>query len=271
MEQMQMELAFSPYAIFESSPTPPGLYARQKWLQQDTTIKWRKDYDQTVAALYQGQATNGLWYDSVLTTIQRLFGLHLTERQPNPKINAALDRILESIDQPQSRSVPHAIDPAQLRGLPFAPGPRLPLVTAAVMFLCSIFGRAKEPAVLALYETAIQEMIKSAIHQDNQESTHNLFRAFAVHPYYCNHQATQRMVDFFAKRQARAGDWGARIPFYQALNALAHLKSPAAETQCHRAFRHLLQMQNDNGSWGRSQTEWHTFLAVHALRNKRLI
>ena len=266
-----MKLVHSPYAIFESSPTPPGLYARQKWLRQDSTIKWRKDFDQTVAALYQGQATNGLWYDSVLTTVHRLFGLHLTERQPNPKINAALDRILESIDQPQSRTITDTIDPARLRGLPLAPGPRLPTVTAAVMFLCSIFGRTKEPAVLAMYEKAIQEMNKSTIHQHGQESTHNLLRAFAVHPSFSDHQATERMVDFFGKLQTRAGDWGARVPFYQALNALAHLKSPAAETQCRKAFRHLVQMQNTNGSWGRSQTEWHTFLAVHALRNKQLI
>jgi hypothetical protein len=266
-----MRLSYSPYAIFVSSPTPPGLYARQKWLQQASTPQWRKDFDQTVAALYQGQATNGLWNDSVLTTIHRLFGLHLTVREPNPKVDDALDRLIESVNPSSLRFVSDPIDPAQVRGLPFAPGPGSVFVAAAVMFLCTIFGRAKEAPVLALYNGAIHKLNKSDIHQLDEESIHNLLRAFAVHPSFCVHQTAHRLVDFFDKRQTREGDWGPRVPFYQALNALAHLDSRSADAQCKRAFRRLVPLQNKNGSWGRAQAEWYTFLVVHALRNKQLI
>jgi hypothetical protein len=58
------------------------------------------------------------------------------------------------------------------------------------------------------------------------------------------------------------------VPFYQTVNALAHLDSEDADVQLKKAFKHLSRTQNLDGTWGRSQKEWKTFLVVHAMRRK---
>lgn len=48
----------------------------------------------------------------------------------------------------------------------------------------------------------------------------------------------------------------------------AHLNFDSAETQCRQAFKLLVEIQNADGSWGETESEWCTFLVIHALRNK---
>ena len=73
-----MELRYNPYQIFNSSKTPAGLYARQKWLKEAATQSWQHDYENAVEGLSADQASDGSWLQSPLETIKRLFGLHLT-------------------------------------------------------------------------------------------------------------------------------------------------------------------------------------------------
>jgi hypothetical protein len=44
-----------------------------------------------------------------------------------------------------------------------------------------------------------------------------------------------------------------------------------AEKQLEKAFLRLYKTQQTNGSWGETESEWNTFLAVHAMRNKGLL
>ena len=68
--------------------------------------------------------------------------------------------------------------------------------------------------------------------------------------------------------QTDSGGWGDDLSFYQTLNALAHLDLPQAESQLERAFERLYENQNRDGTWSRSEPEWNTFLAIHAIKNK---
>lgn len=52
------------------------------------------------------------------------------------------------------------------------------------------------------------------------------------------------------------------------VEGLAHLDTPAADRQTERAFTRLVHHQNPDGSWGKQDRQWCTFLAVHALRNR---
>ena len=90
-----------------------------------------------------------------------------------------------------------------------------------------------------------------------------------VHPEFAKDKSTVLAVEHLADRQTAGGDWGDELEFFQTLNALAHLDLPQAEKQLEMAFDRLFQTQNQNGTWGRTDPEWNTFLAVHALRNKR--
>ena len=248
-----------PYAVFRSSTTPVGLYARQKWLGESSTPQWKDDFAAAAAELVRGQSTDGLWQGSVIETIHRLFGLHLTVRHPDPCINKCLDALLKIAWQVQAGEHP------------FAQGTRQAIILPATLFLCDIFGRSADPAVVSLYDCVISGILFGAREEESTSRLHNIMRALVVYPRYADHPATRRLVDCLADRQTPQGDWGADIPFYQALNALAHLDTPAADRQTHRAINHLYAMQHADRSWGVSQRQWNTFLVVHALRNKGIL
>ena len=259
-----------PYAIFRSSRTPSGLYARQKWLQEASSPLWKADFDATVSDLFRGRSDDGLWSGSPIETVRRLFGLHLTVRTPNPAIDKSLDALLAI--EPVVR-LPEATTPvseARLRGLPFAPADRHFVILPAALFLASIFGRASDPTVLERYDRIATDLTAEPLAQRDPAALHNVFRALVVHPVYATHAATDKLVAWLAGRQTARGDWGRDIPFYQALNALAHVDTAAATGQCERAFDHLVKRQDADGAWGEVDRQWCTFLAVHALRNKGL-
>jgi hypothetical protein len=103
-----MKIKYDPYRTFHGSKTPVGLYARQKWLDDVETAEWKADFDETVTALLAHQLPDGSWGRSALTTISRLFGLHLTIRSPSHQIDKALRRLIEiqDSDGTWSRSEP---------------------------------------------------------------------------------------------------------------------------------------------------------------------
>jgi hypothetical protein len=80
-----------------------------------------------------------------------------------------------------------------------------------------------------------------------------------VHPVFAEGKATELAVEYLADLQTDIGDWGNDLPFYQTINALAHLDLPQAETQLERAFERLCENQNSDGTWSRSEPEWNTF------------
>jgi hypothetical protein len=260
-----------PYAVFRSSNTPVGLYARQKWLGESSTPQWKEDFATTVGELARGQSADGLWRKSVIETVHRLFGLHLTVRTPDPRIDKGLDALLRIVPASMSESQPDFLQTERLQGLPFAPGSRAAILVPATLFLCAIFGRSAAPDIKALYDRAVQVVDYGIDPRERTSWRHNLLRALVVHPRYTDHPATRRIVAWLADRQTQNGDWGPDIPFYQALNALAHLGTLTADRQTKRAIDYLSATQHADGSWGASQRQWCTFLAVHALRNKGIL
>jgi hypothetical protein len=260
-----------PYRMFHGSRTPPGLYARKKWLQEEGTDRWRGDFNATVSALYQGQSSDGLWDGSAVETIQRLFGLHLTVRAPDARIHAALDRLLAMAAAPDRKKSDERIEADRLAGLPFAPGPRQPLVLAATLFLVTIFGRGTDPTVLGLYRGITSDDGEIAGDWTDPDLLNNRLRALAVHPRYNNHETARVAVERLAQKQTSRGDCGDAFPFFQTLNALAHLSIPSAEAQCRKAFGLLARIQQADGTWGRAEPVWCTFLSIHALRNQGTI
>ena len=62
-----------PYAVFRSSTTPAGLYARQNWLGESSTPQWKEDFAAAVAELVPEQSEDGLWRKSAIETIHPHF------------------------------------------------------------------------------------------------------------------------------------------------------------------------------------------------------
>jgi hypothetical protein len=269
-----MKLRYDHYQIFRFSKTPVGLYARQKWLGEAETPQWRIDFKETVAALLADQLPDGSWQHATIETIKRLFGLHLTLRSPTAQIDAALGWLLGKIDLQAERIHVDEEDVstvATLEGLPFIKSRPDMFLTGAALFVSSIFGRQSDPDVLALYHWLNEEGIKNEGKWFDEASTHNVLRAMVVHPVFAEDKATALAVEYLADLQTGTGSWDHDLPFYQTLNALAHLELDQAEKQLEKAFVLLFEKQNSDGTWSHDEPEWNTFLAIHALKNKRLL
>jgi hypothetical protein len=260
-----MKLRHDPYQIFRFSKTPVGLYARQKWLGEAETPQWRIDFKETVAALFADQLPDGSWQHASIETIKRLFGLHLTVRSPTAQIDAALAWLLGKIDLQAEKihvGVEDVTAGATLEGLPFIKSRPYMFLTGAALFLSSIFGHQTDPDVLALYQWLNEEGIKNKGQWFDEASTHNVLRAMVVHPVFAKDKATALAVEHLADLQTETGTWDHDLPFYQTLNALAHLELDQAEKQLEKAFVLLFEKQNSDGTWSHDEPEWNTFLAI---------
>ncbi|CAB1081394.1 hypothetical protein D1AOALGA4SA_9047 [Olavius algarvensis Delta 1 endosymbiont] len=266
-----MKLRYDPYQVFRSSKTPAGLYARQKWLDEAENRQWKNDFQETVSAHLADQLPDGSWAHESVRTIQHLFGLHLTVRSTTEQIEAALTWLLAKISIQNETIHVGSEDIAtedDLKGLPFIPSRPDMLLTGASLFLASIFGREDDPTVLSVYRWLCKQGVKNNGSWSDRASSHNIFRAMVVHPVFAKDRATELAVKMLATSTDKSDAWGNELTFYQTLNALAHLNFPQTEAQLAKAFERLFETQNMDGSWSRSEPEWNTFLAVHALKNK---
>ncbi len=134
-----------PYAVFRSSTTPADLYARQKWLGESSTPQWKEDFTAAVTELVRGQSEDGLWRKSAIETIHRLFGLHLTVRSPDPRIDKGLDALLSIASVALAETQTDCVAAERLLSLPFSPGPLAAILVPATLFLGSIFVLADLP------------------------------------------------------------------------------------------------------------------------------
>jgi hypothetical protein len=104
--------------------------------------------------------------------------------------------------------------------------------------------------------------------RDARSDISNALRSLIVHPDYAEDPATAALVDHLGKIQDPSGRWPDPIPFFQTVNAIAHLRLNSAHKQWIKALTILSNTQNVDGSWGDEDREWNTFLVVHALKNK---
>jgi hypothetical protein len=269
-----MKLRYDPYQVFRFSKTPVGLYARQKWLGEAETPQWEIDFKETVVALLADQLPDGSWRNSTVETIHRLFGLHLTMRSSTEQIATALTWILDKIAfqakgiHVQSENISTI---PNVKGLPFIPSRPDMFLIGAALFLSTIFGRQSDPDVLSLYKWLIAVGIKNKGRWFDEASSHNIFRAMVVHPIFAKENATVMAAEHLAELQTDTGFWSNELPFYQTINALAHLDLHQADKQLENAYVQLLKNQNSDGTWSQSEPEWNTFLVIHALKNKGLL
>ena len=263
----------NPYTPFASSQSPVGIYARQRWLGQELTPRWKVDFQKAAQKLLAGQFPDGSWGGSIIETVRHLFGLHLTVREPNQQIDKALDWLIERSlpvrgGQPLTRE---SMRGETLGALPFTAGAWNLFAIGATLFLATAFGRSHDPAVLDLYEWACRNIPWKSDRPSGWLSANNVLRALVVHPVYARHATTEMLVSRLSAVQEESGRWGKPVPLYQTVNALAHLDLKTAEGQIKRAFAYLAATQHPDGTWGKADREWNTFLVVHALRNKGIL
>jgi len=267
-----VKLRHDPLQIFKASKTPAGLYARQNWIGELDTSEWQDDFHETVLSLMNGQSDDGSWSDSPLETVRRLFGLHLTLRHRTEEIEKALDWLMKYTLNRNTLNLADPIEPVALdafRELPFTPGGRRHLfLVCATLFLAAIFQRGSESSVMKHYHLLSRWVAENTWDMDAWPDISNALRALIVHPDYAEDPATASLVDHLGEIQDPAGRWPDPLPFFQTVNALAHLRLNSAHSQWIKALTILENTQNMDGSWGDEDREWNNFLVVHALKNK---
>lgn len=266
-----MQLKYDPIQIFKNSVTPAGLYARQKWLGEFSLRNWKSDFQNTLSELSEGQSSDGSWGHSIVKTISHLFGLHLTARNRTEPIEKAMTWLLNEVETvfPKKRiNIDEVVHTKFYKGQPFTKGCSGLFMYGATLFLSSIFGFQDEKTVLKIYEWLNSLSIQNRGRWCGWSCSNNVLRAFVVHPNYSKSTATNLMKKNLAEVQDSNGKWIPQVPFYQTVNALAHLNAPESDRQVELAFKRLYDIQNRDGTWGRSDRGWNTFLVVHALKNK---
>jgi hypothetical protein len=265
-------LKHDPLYVFYRSKSPIGLYARQKWLYQGDTLAWKNDFRDTVDSLFAGQLPNGSWDDSLLYTVRRLFGLHLTVRNINKRIKKALEWLLSQevfLEKEENLHVQsEQVFTADLQNLPFSHGCFEHFAKCAILFLATIFGKERDARVIHVYEMLRIIGEKHDGKWCTWSCSNNFLRAFVVHPAYQEGRAVKLYVSRLAEVQRADGSWPIQIPFYQTVNALGHLNLAQSDKQLKRAFKRLREKQYRDGIWGSTQKEWNTFLIVHAIQRK---
>ena len=262
--QAVFKLAHDPLAPFAASRTPAGLYARSRWLGGDPRLG--RDMARAVAALGKGQRADGSWGGSPLITLRRLFGLHLTQRDPDPAVERGLDLLWGWAMAPAAPATPTA---RELHGLPFTPSRGDALWPAAALFLATIFGREQEPRVIE----GLRHLEKCLMGGDDLgwAARSNLLRALAVHPEFCRGRGVKVFFEQLLEVIPEQGPWPRGLPFHQVVNALAHLPGRRASGLLRPLLPGLAAAQARDGWWGRTDREFKSFLLVHALKNLGLL
>ncbi len=266
-----MKLRFDPFQVFRHSKTPTGLYARKKWLQERLHSGCKKDFEETVRFLLAGQSPDGSWENSFIKTVQRLFGLHLTVREGIEPVQRGLEWLkgrTSAFFSQERPPPPEKISASELAGLPFTKSAFAPLLTGATLFLFCVFEREDDPEIREIYDRLEARGCEASGRWCGWPSYCNILRAFVVHSTFSGSRAVALAVKNLQRVQKPSGLWPRGIPFYQMVNALAHLDSDEGDAQLAPAFERLYASQRSDGTWSRSEPEWNTFLVIHALRNK---
>jgi hypothetical protein len=265
-------LRYDPLPVFRDSNTPAGLYARQRWMKEGSTSSWEADLRDRVKALSAGQQKNGSWDKSLLETIRRLFGLHLTLRNRNGQIERALEWLLSDdtfmTEKETSHKKVRLISSRDLVNLPFSSGCYNHFARSAILFIASLFGYESDERVIRSYDMLSGIETGKKMKWCNWSCINNSLRACIVHPQYRDCGAVRLFVSELRELQKADGTWPQPIPLYQTVNALGHLDSDESDGILERSFRYLREKQNSDGTWGRGIKEWNTFLIVHAIKRK---
>ena len=228
----RFQLRYDPLQVFADSKTPAGLYARQKWLQEGKMHNWIHDFKEAVKALRMDQLSDGSWGRSKIKTIQGLFSLHLTVREPDDAIRKGIDWLLcsDSLEQPPVTPRMGAnmicnqdedkIEDSSFHGLPFTNGCMNHLGICAALFLANCFGLGEEERITGLYDAIAREIEARDGHWYNIDCTNNALRAFATHSRYARSKSTAMMVNYLGQRQLAVGQVGGQGAI------LSHLQCP---------------------------------------------
>ncbi len=272
-------LRFDPYQIFKNSSTPYAIYARRKWLGEETESS-RIEGDQIVAKLIDVQNNNGSWNDSVVDTIQNLHLISLLAPKFNGRTKRAVDWLLEKGHEPMRHSLYEGLffrmnrnDTKQIyrrRDFIFTMGCSGFVKTGAALYFAGIFTKQKDERVLYAFKTLDKVIKKRHGKWCSLPCSNNILRAYVSHPLKRQSKQTQDALKVLAKAQTKSGSWQGTSYFYHTFNLIAQSKLKVARQQIVKALPRIISSQNRDGSFGKDNKEFYTFLVLDGLKRQRI-
>ncbi len=272
-------LRFDPYQIFKNSSTPYAIYARRKWLGEETESS-RIEGDQIVAKLIDVQNNNGSWNDSVVDTIQNLHLISLLAPKFNGRTKRAVDWLLEKGHEPMRHSLYEGLffrmnrnDTKQIyrrRDFIFTMGCSGFVKTGAALYFAGIFTKQKDERVLYAFKTLDKVIKKRHSKWCSLPCSNNILRAYISHPLKRQSKQTQDALKILAKAQTKNGGWQGTSYFYHTFNLIAQSKLKVARQQIIKALPRIISSQNRDGSFGKDNKEFYTFLVLDGLKRQRI-
>lgn len=277
-------LRYDPYQIFRFGSSPYAIYARRKWLGEESESS-RIQADQIVNQLIEKQHPNGSWNDSVVETIQNLHLIALLAPKFNGRTKKAVDWLLEKDCEPMRFT---SKDGAKYDGLFFRinrkdinqiyhrndllfnPGCSGFVKTAAALYFAGIFTKQKDERVLQAFKTLDNVLRRRHGKWCSLPCSNNILRAYVSHPLKRQSKETQKALATLAKLQTRNGGWRGIKYFYHTFNIVAQSKLKIARQQVAKALPRIIRLQNRDGSFGKENKEFYTFLVLDGLKKQRI-
>jgi len=280
-----MELKYSPYTIFKKSKNPYALYARTKWMGESSSLLKSK-IQRLTDTLLRSQSRNGSWSDSVVRTVENLYTLSLLSPGNRSVGQKAVDWLLEKDHPPiiyvsgdgspysglffkvQHDDVKSIYD---RRDLPFTRGCSGFFKTGAALYFSGIFGRSDDKRVAAAFKSLDKVLVIRKGKWCNIPCSNNILRGYLSHPCKRDSAQSRKALKVLEEVQTETGGWRGTPFFYQTFNTVAQSNLPGARRQMRRAMDRVARSQNRDGTWGRSNVEFNTFMILDALHRQGVI
>jgi len=280
-----MELKFSPYSVFKNSKTPHGLYARTQWMGE-STARVKGTVERLVSSICQGQLDNGSWDNSVIKTAENLHTLSLLAPRRLSVGRKAVDWLLEKDYPPMvhisgDRSPYTGLffklsreDVKQVYGrkdLLFNRGCSGFVKTGAALYFSGIFGREEEKRVANAFRSLDKVLEIRCGRWCSPACSNNILRAYTSHPKKRNSAQTRKALRHMEEIQTEGGTWKGTPFFYHTFSTVAQSDLASARRQIKRAMARVLRSQNRDGTWGRTNKEFNTFMVLNGLDQQGIL
>ncbi len=277
-----MKLKYSPYSVFKRSTTPYGLYARTRWMGE-TSGELNRRIERLLELLSKRQSDTGSWNDSVVDTVENLYALSLLSPRRSTAAVNAVDWLLEK-EHPSTVHISGDGSPYSglffrvkrgdtagiynRRDLPFNRGCSGFFKSGAALYFSGIFGKQNDPRAEAAFRSLDRVLDTRGGVWCSLPCSNNILRAYVSHPAKRDSRGTRKALKYLEHVQTETGGWKGTPFFYQTFNTVAQSGLPSARRQIERAMNRVSRSQNRDGTWGKTNKEFNTFLVLDGLHRR---
>lgn len=279
------QLRYNPFLIFRNSGSPCALYVRQKILQAENGSDLLAS-KKVLQRILRNQSRDGSWKNSIVETVRSLHQIQLLDGDSSEAGTRAVEWLMQN---PLSREAVRGTAAELYQGLFFwfprseertIPDRRDLLFnrgcsgffkTGATLYFSGVFGPQRDPRIKRAFRTLDNVLKERSGAWCSLYCSNNILRAYVSHPLRKSHATTRSAIRHLERIQRKDGSWPDNGYFYYTFHILAQSRLQIARKQIRKALPRVFRSQNRDGTWGKKEKEFTTFLVVDSLYRQGLI